>query len=72
MNERILAPTLDKEIIEVQTLYDELRAFGVKVSRGKETMEALAGHDDLVDSLWLANIAAQQGYRKPAMAITQN
>lgn len=54
----------------ITKLKKELRNFGVKITRsGKEKMEALSGHDDLVMSLAMANQAAQDGGSIP-FAIT--
>jgi len=57
---------------EIKSLLKELNSFGVKTNRaGKERMEALSGHDDLVIGLALANQAAQTGGSLP-FAILQN
>lgn len=57
---------------ETKKLYEELLSFGLKVKRGKERMEALSGHDDLVDALWLANLAAQDKTSGPSFVIIQD
>jgi phage terminase large subunit-like protein len=50
-----------EETNEVSRLKKELLNFGVKRSRaGKERMEALTGHDDLVMALAMANQASQE------------
>lgn len=56
-NRNLWFPEPVKEII---ALKKELLNFGVKVNKaGRERMEALAGHDDMVISLAIANEAAQ-------------
>ena len=57
---------------KVQALRAELQNFGVKKKRGKETMEAISGHDDLVDALWLGIQASQKLARGAAFAICQD
>jgi len=69
---RLTAPSNIDMVPELKSLYEELRSFGIRIKRGKERMEALSGHDDLVDALWLANIAAQSSVSSPAVAIVQN
>lgn len=60
-----------EETENITKLKKEMMNFGVKVSRaGKERMEALTGHDDLVMSLAMANQAAQNR-GSLAMAILQ-
>ncbi len=56
-NKNIIFPNPNEE---VKKLLKELNNFGVKRNkRGKETMEALTGHDDLVMALAIANFCAQ-------------
>lgn len=57
---------------KIAALRTELQNFGVKKRRGKETMEAISGHDDLVDSLWLAVQASQKFLVGDAYAICQD
>jgi len=61
-----------EDVQEVQDLKNELRQFGIKEIRGKERMESLSGHDDLVDSLWIANMATQQYTGGCSFAIAQD
>jgi len=49
-----------EDTMEVKSLKEELRQYGVREVRGKEKMESLSGHDDLVDALWIANMGTQQ------------
>ena len=60
-----------EEVREITRLKKELVNFGVKRNKaGKERMEALAGHDDMVMALAIANQAAQDLGGLP-FAITQ-
>lgn len=57
MNKNLWFPESTNEIVRLKK---EMMNFGVKKSRiGKERMEALSGHDDIVMSLAMANQAAQ-------------
>ena len=56
VNKKILFPPLEGPYECVKT---QLLSFGYKESRGKQVMEALIGHDDIVDALGAANIATQ-------------
>jgi len=38
---------------------EQLMSFGYKERRGVQVMEALTGHDDIVDALAAANMATQ-------------
>ncbi len=59
-----------EETNEITKLKKELLNFGVKITRsGKERMEALSGHDDMVMALAMTNQAAQDGGSLP-FAIT--
>jgi len=69
---RIHCPVEFETYPELRALYEELVAFGIRIKRGKETMEALSGHDDTVDALWLANLAAQGENTAPAHIILQD
>ena len=60
------------EGFEVGALKKELENFGVKLKRGKETMESLIGHDDLVDALWICNLATQEYGGSLPMAVVQD
>jgi len=63
---------LPKDTLEVKALKQELLNFGVKKTRsGKERMEALHGHDDLVMAFAIANYASQT-YGNLPYAICQN
>lgn len=58
--------------VELRTLIKELNNFGVKrTKQGKERMEALSGHDDLVMALAIANFIAQETASLP-FAIVQD
>ena len=49
-----------EDTIEISRLKKELLNFGVKINKaGKERMEALTGHDDMVMALAIANESAQ-------------
>jgi len=61
-----------EETVEIKSLKNELRQFGIKEVRGKERLESLSGHDDLVDSLWIANMATQKYSGGSSFAITQD
>ena len=61
-----------EETYEVKMLKNELENFGVRIKRGKEVMEAIGGHDDLVLSLAICNQATQQIRSSTPFAITQN
>jgi len=55
-NQRIEFPVLEGPM---KILKEQLVSFGYKWKRGKKVMEALTGHDDAVDSLWIANKGTQ-------------
>ena len=58
---------------EIVKLKKELMNFGVKRNKaGKERMEALAGHDDMVMALAMANQAAQDLGGLPFAVLTKN
>jgi len=67
-NKRILFPPLEGEMT---VLRKQLTSFGYKMSRGKRVMEALSGHDDVVDALWIANMATQDAMGSPSAAYCQ-
>lgn len=66
---RILFPA---ENYELKMLKHELENFGVRVKKGKEVLEAISGHDDLVIALGLAITASQQMNRALPFAICQD
>jgi len=67
-NKRILFPPLEGDMT---VLRKQLTSFGYKMSRGKRVMEALSGHDDVVDALWIANMATQDAMGSPSAAYCQ-
>ncbi len=54
---RLVIPS---ETYEIKELRKELENYGVRVRKGKEVMESLIGHDDLVDALWICNLSTQE------------
>jgi len=70
MNGNLIIPD---ETPEVRELKKELTNFGVRKTKfGRERMEALSGHDDLVIALAIANTAAQQYNLASGVAICQD
>ena len=63
---------IPKQTTEIKALKDELRCFGVRKKRGIEVMEALTGHDDLVDALWIVNKFAKSIIKGPSVVILQD
>jgi len=57
INKKILFPPLEGPY---EDLKNQLLSFGYKESRGRQVMEALTGHDDLIIALAAANKATQQ------------
>lgn len=60
------------ETPEIKRLRNELRNFGVKERGGKERMESLSGHDDLVMALCLAEKASQEVGGEKGFAVCQD
>lgn len=56
MNKRIFFPILEEQY---EIVKEQLMSFGYKERRGVQVMEALSGHDDIVDALLAANMATQ-------------
>lgn len=65
-NKRIFFPTLEEQYEVVKT---QLLSFGYKERRGIAIMEALSGHDDIVDALAAANMATQLFERQDSYAM---
>lgn len=63
---RLLFPVFEGEFT---ILRDQLTSFGHKYKRGRKVMEALTGHDDVCDSLWIANYATQKSHSFESKAI---
>ena len=66
VNKKLLFPPMEGPYEVVKT---QLLSFGYKEVRGKKVMEALSGHDDIVDALAAANIATQEFNRDFSTAI---
>ena len=61
-----------EETPEIKAMKEELRQYGIKEVRGRERMESLSGHDDLVDALFIANLATQNLAGGYSFAIVQD
>ena len=56
-NKRLFFPAWEGDTL---VLKKQMINFGYKTVRGRKTMAALTGHDDAIDSLWIANLATQE------------
>ncbi len=69
-NKNLMIPKTQKQ--EIRDMIKELNNFGVKRNKaGKERMEALSGHDDIVMALAIVNYASQNTLVNP-MGICQD
>ncbi len=65
-NKRIFFPVLEEQY---EIVKEQLMSFGYKERRGVQVMEALSGHDDIVDALLAANMATQLNEIEESTAI---